>query len=148
MKKLHCLIIVLLFITLARAEEAPPFAMAVKVGDILYLAGQIGSLKPGKPPLGEKGIVPETHQTMKNIKKVLEENGSSLDQVFKCTVMMADMKEWPIMNEIYASYFTKDHYPVRSAFGTAGLALNARVEIECMAKVNPQNAKSSSKIYK
>ena len=51
------------------------------------------------------------------------------------TVFMADMKEWPAMNEIYATYF-RNHFPARSAFGATGLALNARVEIECIAVMN------------
>jgi 2-iminobutanoate/2-iminopropanoate deaminase len=57
-----------------------------------------------------------------------------MDNVVKCTVFMADMKEWPAMNEIYATYF-RLHFPARSAFGATGLALNARVEIECIATV-------------
>lgn len=134
MKKVSLLVAWLLS-SMVHAYEPPPFAMAIKVGDILYLSGQIGSMKPGEPPLVKGGIVPEVHQTMKNIKQVLEDNGSSLNQIFKCTVMMADMSEWAIMNKIYTSYFPENHYPVRSAFGASGLALNARVEIECMAKV-------------
>jgi reactive intermediate/imine deaminase len=129
------LLLALLFITstTTHADNNPPFVNAVKVGNILYLSGQIGSVQPGKPPLVPGGIEKETHQAMANIKQVLAENGSSLENVFKCTVMMADMKEWPLMNQIYASYFPNGHYPARSAFGATALALNARVEIECMA---------------
>ena len=69
---------------------------------------------------------------MENIRALLQRSGSSLERVVKCTVFLADMKEWPAMNEIYASYF-RNGLPARSSFGATGLALNARVEIECMA---------------
>ncbi|MEO7084192.1 MAG: RidA family protein [Gemmatimonadaceae bacterium] len=107
-----------------------PFSPAVRVGNMLYLAGQIGTDSAGKVVPG--GIQAEARQALNNIKHVLEQSGSNMNRVVKCTVFMADMKEWPAMNEIYATYF-KEHYPARSAFGATGLALNARVEIECMA---------------
>jgi len=109
-----------------------PFSSAVQVGKTLYLSGQIGTdstfrLVPG-------GIQAEARQTMENIRKVLERAGSSLDRVAKCTVMMADMSEWPAMNEIYVTFFPRNR-PARSALGANGLALGARVEIECIATV-------------
>jgi enamine deaminase RidA (YjgF/YER057c/UK114 family) len=70
---------------------------------------------------------------MENIRSVLVKNGSSLDKVVKCTVFMADMKEWASMNEVYVTFFDPARRPARSAFGTTGLALDARVEIECLA---------------
>ncbi|RJR30705.1 MAG: RidA family protein [Desulfobacteraceae bacterium] len=82
------------------------------------------------------GIEAETKQCLDNIKATLEKRGSSLDRVFKCTVMIEDMKEWPLMNEVYVTYFKKDHLPARSAIGANGLALGASVEIECMATVD------------
>ena len=112
-----------------------PFSDAVRVGNILYLSGEIGvdyatmKLVPG-------GIQAETKQTMENIKTTLEKYGSSLDNVFKCTVMITDMKEWPLMNEVYVTYFKKDRLPARSAVGANGLALGAKVEIECLATVD------------
>ncbi|MGH7631545.1 MAG: Rid family hydrolase [Gemmatimonadales bacterium] len=109
-----------------------PFSSAVRVGGMLYLAGQIGADSTGK--LARGGIGPETRQTMDNIKRVLEQHGSSLDRVVKCIVMLADIKEWPAMNKVYATYFPKN-LPARSALGASGLVLNARVEIECMATV-------------
>ena len=109
-----------------------PFTPAVQVGNILYLAGQVGTSADTKGGLVPGGIEAETRQTMMNIKDVLEKSGSSLDRVVKCTVFMADMKEWPAMNGVYASFFP-NHKPARSAFGATGLALNARVEIECIA---------------
>lgn len=110
-----------------------PFSPAVRVGNWLFLAGEIGVDSTGRVVPG--GIQAEARQTLNNIKRTLELSGSSLDRVIKCTVFMADMKEWPAMNEIYATYF-KNHFPARSAFGATGLALNARVEIECIAVMN------------
>lgn len=109
-----------------------PFSEAVRVGDMLYLSGQLGVDRSMKLVPG--GIGAETRQTMENIKATLERHGSSLDRVVKATVMLVDMKEWPEMNNIYVTYFTK-HLPARSAFGATGLALGARVEIECIALV-------------
>src|SRR5690349_10642058 len=111
-----------------------PFSDAVRVGNILYLAGKIGTM-PGTLDLAPGGIEPETKQALENIGRVLSANGSSFSNVVKCTVMMADMKEWPDMNKVYVTFFPKDHLPARSAFGTSGLARNARVEIECIAVV-------------
>jgi enamine deaminase RidA (YjgF/YER057c/UK114 family) len=71
---------------------------------------------------------------MKNIKKVLEQNGSSIEDIIKCTCMLADISEWGQMNSEYLKFFP-NHKPARSAFGTTGLSLGARVEIECTAYV-------------
>ena len=109
-----------------------PFSAAVRVDNMLYLSGNIGNL-PGTLELAAGGIAGETRQTMENIKAVLEQFGSSLDRVVKCTVFLADMSEWAAMNKIYASYFSNP--PARSAFGASGLALDARLEIECIATV-------------
>lgn len=113
-----------------------PFSPAVKVGNMLFLAGQIGTAADAKGnTVVPGGIAAETRQTMDNIKDVLEKSGSDMDHVVKCTVFMADMKEWDAMNTVYATYFRNGKFPARSAFGSTGLALNARVEIECMATV-------------
>lgn len=109
-----------------------PFSPVVRVGDMLYLSGQIGSDSAGRVVPG--GIEAETRQALNNIRDIVTRSGSSMDRVVKCTVMMADMKEWPAMNEVYATYFP-GHKPARSALGATGLALNARVEIECWAVV-------------
>lgn len=120
------------FIT-SSAKSIAPFSPAVKVGNMLYLAGQIGADDNNK--LVEGGIGPETRQALTNIKKLLEANHSDMEHVVKCTVFMADMKEWPAMNDVYRTMFTPGKFPARSAFGATGLALNARTEIECMAVV-------------
>jgi 2-iminobutanoate/2-iminopropanoate deaminase len=109
-----------------------PFSAAVKVGRLLYLSGQLGTDSSGKLVAG--GIGPETRQTMDNIRAVVERNGSSMDRVVKCLVMLADMSEWGAMNQVYVTYFPQ-HLPARSAMGASGLALGARVEIECIAVV-------------
>jgi reactive intermediate/imine deaminase len=97
---------------------------------MLYLSGQLGTDSSG---LVSGGIKAETKQTMENISRLLERNGSSLNQVVKCTVMLADISERDAMNEVYVTYFAKDRMPARSAFGVSGLVLGARVEIECWA---------------
>ncbi|HUF28476.1 MAG TPA: RidA family protein [Gemmatimonadaceae bacterium] len=112
-----------------------PFSSAVRVGNMLYLSGQIGTrLVDGAPQLVPGGIDAEARQTMDNIRQVLEHSGSSLDRVVKCMVMLVDMSEWPRLNEIYATYFPGPK-PARSAWGASALALGARVEITCFATV-------------
>ncbi|MBW7933835.1 MAG: RidA family protein [Gemmatimonadaceae bacterium] len=112
-----------------------PFSPAVRVGNLLYLAGQIGTDAAASGTVVPGGIAAETKQTLENIRRVLEATGSSMDRVVKCTVFMADMKEWDAMNAVYRTFFTAPNFPARSAFGANGLALNARVEIECVATV-------------
>ena len=114
-------------------ESGYPFSKAVRVGHILYLSGDLG-IVPGSRALVEGGIGPETRQTLENIKATLEANGSSLAEVVKCTVFLADIAEWAAMNEVYKTYFPTNP-PARSALGTSGLALGARTEIECIATV-------------
>lgn len=109
-----------------------PFSESVRVGNMIYLSGQIGTDASGKLVAG--GIAAETRQTLENVKAALERYGSSMDNVVKCTVMIADMKEWAEMNKVYVTYF-KNNLPARSSLGANGLALNARVEIECIATV-------------
>ena len=110
-----------------------PFSPAVRVGNLIFLAGQIGTDASASGAVVSGGIVAETKQTLENIKQTLAAVGSSMDHVVKCTVFMADMKEWDAMNAVYRTYFTAPNYPARSAFGANGLALNAKVEIECIA---------------
>jgi reactive intermediate/imine deaminase len=115
-----------------------PFAEAVRVGDMLYLSGQIGTDSTGKLVSG--GIGPETRQALTNIAAVLARHGATLADVVKCTAMLADVKEWAAMNQVYVTFFTA-HLPARSAFGTSGLALGARLELECMALL-PERAEN------
>jgi 2-iminobutanoate/2-iminopropanoate deaminase len=108
-----------------------PFSEAVRVGDTLYLSGQIG-IKPGTLKLVPGGIKEEGRQALENIKLALETNGYTTRDVVKCTVMLADIFEWAAFNEVYKAFFTPP-YPARSAFGASGLAMGARVEVECIA---------------
>ena len=109
-----------------------PFSQAVRVGDVLYLSGALGN-KPGTLELVPGGMAAEARQTMENIGAVLRENGLSFRDVFKCTVMLADMSKWADFNKVYIGYFEPDRLPARSAFGANGLALGAQVEVECWA---------------
>jgi reactive intermediate/imine deaminase len=113
--------------------DGPPFSAAVRHGDTLYLSGQIG-VRPGTLELVPGGFEPQARQTMDNIKAVMEANGHAMSHLVKCTVMLADMADWPAFNAIYRSYFD-GRYPARSALGASGLALGARVEVECIAAV-------------
>ena len=118
------------------ALAALPFSEAVRVGDLLFLSGQIGS-KPGTLGLVPGGFAPEATQALENIRLILQRHGSSPDRVVKCTVFLADIHDWPAFNEIYRQYF-KAPFPARSALAANGLALGSRVEIECVATVVPQ----------
>jgi 2-iminobutanoate/2-iminopropanoate deaminase len=106
------------------------FSDAVRVGGMLVLSGQIGNL-PGRLELVPGGIEAETRQMMDNIAHVLNAAGCSFDDLFKCTVMLADMDDWAAFNHVYMGYFRPDRLPARSAFAARALALGARVEMEC-----------------
>ena len=109
------------------------FSEIVKVGNMLYLSGKIGSV-PGQG-LVEGGIQAETRQTLENIKATLEKNGSSMSHVVKVTVFLADIAEFGQMNEVYTSFF-QENPPARSTVAVGGLVAGARIEIECIAVVN------------
>ena len=109
-----------------------PFSEAVRVGETLYLSGALGIDATGALVPG--GIQAETRQALANIAAVLERHGSAMDRVVKVTVMLADMADWPAMNRVYLEHFG-ENLPARSAFGASGLALAARVEIECLATI-------------
>ncbi|HUN66017.1 MAG TPA: RidA family protein [Bacteroidota bacterium] len=130
-----------LFITVSSAQQVEylkadtsspyPFSDAVRVGNMLYLSGAVGIDSTGKLVPG--GVEAETRQVMENIRRVLERNGSSFDRIVKCTVILADIREWPALNAVYRTYFRKDRLPARTAFAAAGLAFGARLELECWA---------------
>lgn len=112
-----------------------PFSSAVRVGNLLFLSGQIGNV-PGTRQLADTGIAGQTRQIFENIKAILGASGSSLTQLVKCTVFLADIRDYAAMNAVYAPYFPVDP-PARSTVAGSGLALGARVEIECIATVSP-----------
>ena len=118
---------------LAPGATPYPFSPAVRAGGFIFVSGQIGTeTMNGQMVLVKGGVEAEARQAMNNIKFILEQNGSSLERVVKCTLMIADMADWPKINPIYAEYFPGPK-PARSALGANGLALGAKVEIECMA---------------
>jgi enamine deaminase RidA (YjgF/YER057c/UK114 family) len=110
--------------------QALPFSEAVRVGDILYLSGQLGIGADGKLP---DGIEAQTKLALDNIGGVLKRAHRGYGDVFHCTAMLADMKLWPDFNKVYVTYFPEGKRPARSAFGASGLALGALVELECQA---------------
>ena len=107
-----------------------PFSEAVRAGDFLYVSGQIGTSKEADPVAAFKAA---SHNAMDSISKILTAHGSSLEHVVQCTVMLADMKQWPAFNEIYATYFKPGHMPARNAFGVTALAFDAPLEVACFA---------------
>lgn len=116
----------------AMAEANLPFSQAIRVGDMLYLSGQIGNV-PGTLDLAPGGMEGQARQTMDNIQAVLEANGASFSKVTKCLVMLSDMSQWADFNKVYVTYFEPGQFPARSAFGANGLALGGALEIECEA---------------
>lgn len=115
------------------SRPGAPFSDAVRVGNMLYLSGRLGTDNKGQ--LAPGGIAEETRVALTRIKEVAERYGSSMEQMVRCTVFLTDMKEWPQMNEVYMTFFEKN-LPARSAVGVNGLARGARVEIECMGTVS------------
>jgi len=115
------------------AELNLPFSDAVLFQDILVMSGQLG-VNPATFTLVEGGIENETHQIFSNMTSILAIKQATLEDIVKCTVMIADIAEWPTFNVIYSSYFPGPK-PARSALGANGLALGARVELERWASI-------------
>ena len=115
------------------APRLPVFSSAVRTGNLLFLSGSLGALPGVNPPqLVEGGVEAETRQTFENIKEVLDAAGLTLRDVVKCTVFLADIADYAAVNSVYVEYWDGDP-PARSALATSGLALGAKVEIECIA---------------
>jgi reactive intermediate/imine deaminase len=109
-----------------------PFSQSVRVGDVVYLSGCLGNV-PGRMELVPGGMEAETRQMFENIRAALKPHGLSFDSIFKCLVMLGDMKQWSDFNKVYLQYFDPERMPARSAFGASALALGAAVEMECWA---------------
>lgn len=107
-----------------------PFSDAVRIGDVLYLSGQLGITADGKLP---DGIEAQTRQALDNVGAVLKRAGVGYGDVFHCTAMLGDMKNWPAFNTVYVTYFPAGKLPARSAFGASGLARGGMIELECQA---------------
>jgi 2-iminobutanoate/2-iminopropanoate deaminase len=107
-----------------------PYSVAVNYGNLIYTSGQI--------PLDRQGnivgtdIKEQTRQTIENLKNILEENGSSIEQVIKTTVFLKDMNEFAGMNEVYNEYF-QDSAPARSTLEAARLPKDVRIEMDIIA---------------
>ncbi|VVC44550.1 Hypothetical protein CINCED_3A019726 [Cinara cedri] len=110
------------------------YSQAVKNGDTVYLSGALG-LDPSTGKLVEGGVGPETTKALENIQRILEASQSSFSSVVKTTVLLADIKDGPTVNEIYKQFFVPP-YPARAMFQVANLPLGAKVEIEAVAAVN------------
>ena len=111
--------------------SAGPYSPAVRAGDWLALAGQVG-IDPSTGKLADGGVAAETRQALANVAAVLGDCGASLEDVAKTTVFLVDMGDFPVMNEVYAEAFA-GHRPARSTVAVAALPLEARVEVEVWA---------------
>ncbi len=122
-------------IVIHHTDKAPaavgPYSQAVAAGGMVFLSGQI-PLIPGTKDLASGGIAEQTEQVLRNMTNVLQAAGLGLERVVKTTVFLTDMKNFPVMNEIYARHFGA-HKPARSTIQVAGLPLGADIEIECVA---------------
>jgi 2-iminobutanoate/2-iminopropanoate deaminase len=108
-----------------------PYSQAIKAGQFLFASGQI-PLDPATGNLIEGGIADQAHQVLKNLGAVLMAAGVSYDRVVKTTVYLADMADFPVVNEIYATYFPSPA-PARATIQAAALPKNVRVEIDLIA---------------
>ena len=118
-------------------ENAPgaigPYSQAVKTNGMVFCSGQIPiDVKTGE--FVSSDVAEQTHQVLKNLSAVLEAAGSSLNNVVKTTVFLADMNDFTAMNEVYAEYFSENK-PARATVQAARLPRDARVEIDCIAVV-------------
>ena len=120
-----------------QTDDAPqaigPYSQAIITGDMVYTAGQI-ALDPRNKEVVDGGFAEQTDQVMKNLRAILETAGSSLGDVVKTTVFLADMGDFGAMNEVYARHFGT-HKPARSTVQAARLPKDVRVEIEAIARV-------------
>ena len=116
------------------AKPLAPYSPGIKVGMFVFTAGQV-ALDPETGKLVEGDVQAETRQTLENLKKILLAAGSSLEQVVKTTVFLADVNDYGAVNEVYGEYFT-DKPPARSAVQVAALPIGAAVEIEAVAVIS------------
>ncbi|MCE3260947.1 MAG: hypothetical protein K0R43_26 [Pseudoduganella sp.] len=107
-----------------------PFSLAVRAGDYVHLAGQMGTDENGLVP---GGFEAQSRKAMDNIAAILKGMNLSMDNLVKCTVMIVDMKKWGDFNKVYTGYFKPGRLPARSAFGVNALALGGEIEVECLA---------------
>ncbi|MEJ2677661.1 MAG: Rid family detoxifying hydrolase [Gemmatimonadota bacterium] len=118
-----------------------PFAPAVRTGNLIFLSGAIGN-RPGTRELVSPDVGEQTRQAIQNLRAVLHAANADLGDVVKCTVFLADINDYAAMNDAYAAVFD-DSPPARSTVAGSGLALGARVEIECIAAATPGSNSNS-----
>ena len=119
------------FTGVAKAGISLPFSKAVKAGDTIYLAGELG-IDPATNEIAPGGAGPETTQIFANIERTLGEFDADLSDIVKCTVFLRDMADYGAMNAAYSAALP-DPKPARAAFGAKDLALGAALEIDCIA---------------
>ena len=109
---------------------AGPYSQAIRAGDLVFTAGQLGA----DPATGElaEGIAPQAERALANLAAILASAGSGMDRLVKVTVYLADIADWPAVNEVYARA-VPEPFPARSAFAVRDLPKGARVEIEAVA---------------
>ena len=109
-----------------------PYSQAIKVGELVFVSGQL-PIDPATGAFAEAGINALTRQSLTNMKAILKEAGTSMANVVKTTVFLADMNDFAAMNEVYAEFFAAP-FPARSAVAVKTLPKGALVEIECIAQ--------------
>lgn len=120
--------------TIIATDKAPaaigPYSQAVKLGNLMFCSGQI-PIDPATGKLVEGDIAVQTRRVLDNLKAVVEAGGYTMSDVLKTTILLDNLADYPVVNEIYASYFTGT-YPARAAFQVAKLPLGCAVEIEAV----------------
>ena len=111
-----------------------PYSESVQVGDMLYISGQIANIDNDYNKIVEGGIRPQVNQAMLNIHNILKKHNATMDDIVKCTCILANGDDWAQMSEEYVKYF-KIHKPARTTFGGAELGDGILVEIECIANL-------------
>ena len=116
-------------------KRVGPFSHAVKAGGFLFVTGQMPTLTNDPTKLIEGDIISQTHQVMKNLKKVLTAANTSLEDVVFVRIYLVNFQDFDKMNTVYESYFASDKLPARTCIGVSGLAVGASVEIDLIVKV-------------
>ncbi len=114
------------------AQVIGPYSPAVRVGNTLYVSGQI-AMKPGTTELAADDIEIQTRQVLDNLKGILEKAGYEMIDVVQCTVYLRDINDFTKMNQIYGSYFVQGRYPTRTTVEVSNLPRKARIEITALA---------------
>lgn len=114
------------------AKTIGPYSPAVKVGNFIYVSGQI-AMKPGTTELAGDDIESQARQALENIKSILTKSGYEMTDVVQCTVYLKDMNDFAKMNQIYATYFVQGRYPTRTTVEVSNLPAKAKIEITSVA---------------